>query len=190
MNGRSAHDHTEGTSLIETALVLPILIVLCLYAVDFGYYFLVAGNLVTASRNAALYSSQGFSTPSQQQIPSAGTAGSLADTAGTAGVAGGDLSGLANVSTRAQVEVCSKSLGVTSVKSGSTVTGYITNCSTFPSGSLSHTPDTDPESLYGLLLHRVEVVYTINMPVSLNLFTFNLTPPATFRWQVERRAID
>ena len=190
MHQLSRHARTEGTSLIETALMLPLLIVLCFYAVDFGYFFLVAGNLVTASRNAALYSTQGFSTPSQQQIPSAGTASSLADTAGVAGIAGGDLSGLSSLSTRTKVQVCSKAIGVTAVKSGSTTTGYITNCSTFPSGSLSYTPDTDPESLAGMLLQRVDVVYTINMPVSLNLFNFNLAPPATFHWQVEMRAID
>jgi Flp pilus assembly protein TadG len=180
----------RGTSLLETALVLPILIVMCLYAVDFGYFFLVAGNLVTSSRNAVLYSTQGFSSPAQQQLPSAGTASSLSDTAGVAGIAGGDLSGLANMATNTQVEVCSKSIGVTAVKVGSTTTGYTANCSTYPTGSLSFTPDTDPESKYGLLLQRVDVVYTIAMPVSLNLFGFSLTPPSIFHWQVEMRAID
>lgn len=190
LHRRGLSTRVEGTSLLETALMLPLLIVLCFYAVDFGYFFLVAGNLVTASRNAALYSIQGFSTPAQQQIPSAGTANSLADTAGVAGIAGGDLGSLANVSTGTKVEVCSKSIGVTAVKSGSTTTGYRSSCSTFPSGTLTFTPDVDPESMNGMLLHRVDVSYTINMPVSLNLFNFNLSPPATFHWQVEMRAID
>ena len=187
------HDDA-GVSLLETALVLPLMIVLLLFAIDFGYFFLVAGNMVTAARNAVLYSAQGFDSIAQQQIPSAGTAGSLADTAGVAGLAGGDMSGLAQITTgtspNPQVYVCSKGIGVTAVKSGSNTTGYRTNCATFPSGTLSYTPDVDPESLNGMLTQRVDVVYKVNLPISLRLFSFNTLPPVTFHWQVEMRAID
>ena len=165
---------------------------MALFAVDFGYYFLVASNLVTASRNAVLYSAQGFSTPSQQLIPSAGTAGSLSDTAGVAGIAGGDLSTLSfNLTTpNPQVEVCSKSNGLTAITSSGSTTGYKTNCTTYPSGALSYTPDVDPESLNGMVLNRVDLVYTVNFPISMKFFTFNVIPPATFHWVVEMRAVD
>jgi len=115
-------------------------LMLC-FAIDIGYFFIVAANLVSSSRNAVQYSGQGFVSPAQQQLPSPGTSGSLSDTAGVAGLAGGDMSGLANMLTKTTVEVCSKEIGVTQ-----TSNGYITNCGTYPSGSLSFTPDQDPES--------------------------------------------
>jgi len=174
---------SHGSSLIETALVMPILILILCFAIDIGYFFIVAANLVSSSRNAVLYSGQGFVSPTQQ-LPSPGTAGSLADTAGVAGLAGGDLSGLANMSSKTSVQVCSKQIGITQ-----TSNGYITNCSTFPSGALSFTPDQDPESANGMLTQRVDVVYTVVPPIPVDFFTFTM-PPLTVHWQAEMRATD
>lgn len=174
----------EGSSLIETALVMPVLVMMLCFAVDIGYFFIVGANLVSSSRNAVLYSGQGFTSPAQQSLPSAGTAGSLSDTAGVAGLAGGDLSGLANMATLTTVEVCSKAIGVTQ-----TGNGYVTNCSTFPSGSLTYAPDQDPESANGMLTQRVDVVYTVTPPIPLDFFTFTM-PPLTVHWQAEMRAVD
>src|SRR5581483_4412807 len=131
-SGRGSMAGGGGSSLVETALVIPILVLMLCFAIDIGYFFIVAANLVSSSRNAVLYSGQGFASPAQQQLPSAGSSGSLADTAGVAGLAGGDLSGLAEMSTKTTVQVCSKAIGITQ-----TANGYITKCSTFPSGALS-----------------------------------------------------
>lgn len=174
----------QGSSLIETALVLPVLVLMLCFAVDIGYFFIVAANLVSSSRNAVLYSGQGFVAPAQQQLPSAGTSGSLSDTAGVAGLAGGDLSGLANMSSQTKVEVCSKGIGVTQ-----TSNGYVTNCSTYPSGSLSFTPDQDPESTSGMLAQRVDVVYTVSPPIPVSFFTFKM-PALSMHWSAEMRATD
>jgi TadE-like protein len=174
----------RGSSLIETALVMPILVSMLCFAIDIGYFFIVAANLVSSSRNAVLYSGQGFVSPAQQQLPSAGTGGSLADTAGVAGLAGGDLSGLASMSTKTSVQVCSKKIGVTQ-----TSNGYVTNCTTFPSGALTFTPDQDPESSNGMLTQRVDVVYTVVPPIPVSFFTFTM-PPLTVHWQAEMRAVD
>jgi len=173
----------RGSSLIETALVMPVLVLMLCFAIDIGYFFFVAANLVSASRNAALYSGQGYVSPTQQ-LPVAGTAGPLSDTAGVAGLAGGDLAGLANMTTKTSVEVCSKSIGVT--RNGS---GYVTNCSTYPSGTLSYTPDQDPESNYGMLTQRVDVVYTVSPPIPIDFFSFTM-PPLTVHWMAEMRAVD
>ena len=173
----------RGSSLIETALIMPILVLMLCFAVDIGYFFIVAANLVSSARNAVLYSGQGYITPAQQ-LPSAGTSGSLADTAGVAGLAGGDLSGLANMTTKTRVQVCSKTIGVTS-----TGTGFVAKCSTFPSGSLSYVPDQDPESSYGMLTHRVDVVYTANPPIPVDFFGFTM-PALTVHWMAEMRAAD
>jgi TadE-like protein len=172
-----------GSSLIETALVMPVLVLMLCFAIDIGYFFIVAANLVSSARNAVLYSGQGFVSPTQQ-LPSPGTSGSLADTAGAAGLAGGDLSGLASMSTKTSVEVCSKQVGITQ-----TSNGYVTNCSTFPSGALTFTPDQDPESANGMLTQRVDVVYTVSPPIPVDFFTFTM-PPLTVHWQAEMRATD
>jgi hypothetical protein len=173
-----------GSSMIETALVLPILILMLCFGIDIGYFFIVAANLVSSSRNAVLYSGQGFLAPGQQQLPPAGTSGSLTDTAGVAGLAGGDLSGLVSMTTRTSIQVCSKKMGITQ-----TSNGYITNCSTFPSGTLNFAPDQDPASNYGMLTQRVDVVYTVSPPIPVDFFSFTM-PPLTVHWQAEMRALD
>jgi len=170
--------------MIETALVMPVLVLMLCFAIDIGYFFIVAANLVSSSRNAVLYSGQGFVSPAQQTLPSPGTSGSLADTAGVAGLAGGDLSGLANMTTKTKVQVCSKQLGTTQ-----TSNGYVARCSTFPSGSLSYSPDQDPESNNGMLTQRVDVVYTLSPPIPNNFFSFSM-PSLTVHWQAEMRAVD
>jgi len=174
----------QGSSLIETAMVVPILVLMLCFAIDIGYFFIVAANLVSSSRSAVLYAGQGFVSPAQQQLPSPGTSGSLSDTAGVAGLAGGDMSGLANMASNTKVQVCSKVIGVSQ-----TSNGYITNCSTYPSGSLSFTPDQDPESANGMLAQRVDVVYTVSPPIPLNFFTFTM-PALSVHWSAEMRAID
>ncbi len=181
--GRRFWKANLGSSMIETALVLPILVLMLCFGIDVGYFFIVAANLVSSSRNAVLYSGQGFLAP-QQQLPSTGTSGSLVDTTGVAGLAGGDLSGLANMATKTTIQVCSKKLGVTQ-----TSNGYITNCSTFPSGGLNFTPDQDPASNYGALTQRVDVVYTVSPPIPIDFFAFTM-PPLTVHWQAEMRALD
>jgi hypothetical protein len=182
--GRPLQGHDRGSSMVETAMVLPVLILMLCFAIDIGYFFIVAANLVSSSRIAVLYSGQGFVSPGQPQLPSAGTSGSLTDTAGVAGLAGGDLSGLGSMASKTSIQVCSKKLGVTQ-----TSNGYITNCSTYPAGSLSFTPDQDPASNYGMLTQRVDVVYTVTPPIPVDFFTFTM-PPLTVHWQAEMRALD
>jgi len=174
-----------GSAVLETALMMPILLAMLLFAIDFGYLFLVANNVVTASRNGVLYSAQGYPSPAQGTLPSAGTSGSLSDTAGAAGIAAGDLAGLANMSTKTKVQVCSKAIGVTQTSSG-----YITKCNTYPSGSNQYTPDQDPESNSGLRLQRVDVTYVVTLPVGLNVFSFHTVAPLTIHSHVEMRAVD
>ena len=181
---RAAVWDASGSSMVETALVMPVLVLMLCFAIDIGYFFIVSANLVSSARSGVLYSGQGFVSPAQQQLPSAGTSGSLSDTAGVAGLVGGDLSGLASMTTNTTVEVCSKKIGVTQ-----TSNGYVTNCSTYPSGSLSFTPDQDPESNNGMLTQRVDVVYTVSPPIPINFFTFTM-PSLTLHWQAEMRAVD
>src|ERR1700730_10413431 len=63
---------SSGQSLVETALLLPMLLMLLFNAVNFGYFFLVALNLGVAPRNGVLYSVAGSATPGTLTLPSAG----------------------------------------------------------------------------------------------------------------------
>ncbi len=48
----TAKSSTRGSSLIELALVLPLLLMIVLNAVNFGHFILVALNLTSSSRAA------------------------------------------------------------------------------------------------------------------------------------------
>jgi Flp pilus assembly protein TadG len=161
----------EGQSLVEVALMVPIFTTLVCYAVDFGFFFLVATSLNSAARNAMEYSIQGTSSPAQAAEPAASLVSNLAIAA--IGLAGAST---ANVS----VQVCSSAVGVN--------TSHNTAQCTTPStgaGTVTGTPDVDPESPT-FQLNRVDVVYTFTPPIPIPASIF---PTRTFHRMVEMRAI-
>lgn len=174
-NFRQASD--SGQSLLETALFLPILVILVAFAVDFGYFFLVAANLTSSSRSAAEYSVQGFESPAQQTLPAAGPQSSVTS---VSTLAVDDLSGLVAATTTTSVEVCSKSVGVSN---------NVTECSSDGPAGTIYTPATDPEAP-SFLLNRVDVTYTANPPIPLGIFSFTLLPSLQFHRQVSMRVLD
>ena len=167
----------SGQSLLETAIFLPILILLIAYAVDFGYFFIVAANLASASRSAAEYSIQGFESPAQSALPAAGP---ITTYTSVAALAVGDLSSLAGSATITTVQVCSKSVGVNN---------NVTECSSYGPAGTTYTPATDPEAPT-FLLNRVDVTYTVQPPIPLSFFSFSLLPSMKFHRQVSMRAMD
>lgn len=166
-----------GQSLIETAIFLPILILLVAYAVDFGYFFIVAANLTSASRNAAEYSIQGFASPAQSALP---IAGPITTNTSVAALAVGDLSSLAASSSTTSVEVCSKILGTTN---------NVTNCASYGPAGTVFTPAADPEAPT-FFLNRVDVTYTVQPPIPMSFFSYSLLPTMKFHRQVSMRAMD
>ena len=132
----------EGQSLIELALMVPIFTILVCYAVDFGFFFLVATSLNSAARNAMEYAIQGTSSPAQAAVPSAAVVSNLA----IASI------GLSSASTATvSVRICSSAVGVNT-------SGNTAQCAT-PStgaGAVTGTPDMDPESPK-FQLNRVDV---------------------------------
>jgi Flp pilus assembly protein TadG len=161
----------EGQSLIEIALIVPIFTILVCYAVDFGFFFLVATTLNSAARNAMEYSIQGTSSPAQAAEPTAAAVSNLA--IASIGLSGASTS---NVS----IQVCSSAVGVNT-------SNNTTQCTTPSSGagSVTGTPDTDPESPT-FQLNRVDVVYTVTPPVPMPVAVF---PLRTFHRMVEMRAM-
>jgi Flp pilus assembly protein TadG len=161
----------EGQSLMEVALMVPIFTILICYAVDFGYFFLVASSLNSAARNAVEYTIQGTSSPAKGAEPSAAVVSNLA--IASIGLAGASTSTVS-------VRICSSAVGVTA-------SNNTTQCTT-PStgaGAVAGTPDTDPESPE-FQLNRVDVVYTITPPIPMPVSIF---PTRTFHRMVEMRGI-
>lgn len=171
---------TDGQSLVEVAVFLPILLLCAAYAVDFGYFFVVSANLTSSARSAVEYSIQGYSTPGQASLPSAGPSSS---TTSVSALALGDLTSIANSGVQTSVQVCSKSVGTT---------GNVTNCSDYgPSVSSNSTTavQTDPEAPT-FLLNRVDVTYTVEPPIPLTFFSVSLLPTLSFHRYASMRVMD
>ena len=168
---RSSWQDQKGQSLIEIALMIPIFTILVCYAVDFGFFFLVATSLNSAARNAMEYSIQGTSSPAQAAEPGAAVVSNLA-------IASIGLSG-ASPST-VSVQVCSSAVGVNT-------SNNTTQCTTpnTGAGAVTGTPDIDPESPK-FQLNRVDVLYIVTPPVPMPVSIF---PLRTFHRTIEMRAM-
>lgn len=166
----------SGQGLLETALFLPILVLVMAYAVDYGYFFLVAADLTSASRSAVVYSIQGYQAPAQMAIP---VAGPIATATSVAALAVADVN-LFHASTTTTVQVCSKSLGMS---------GNIPVCASYGPAAGSYVPATDPEAPT-FVLQRVDVTYTVQPPVPISFFTVTLIGTMQFHRQVSMRMMD
>jgi len=174
-------------------LLVPLLLILILNAVNFGYFLLVTLNLTSATRNGIEYAIEGSSTPANGSLPAAGTSLSTANTVSS--LIAQDLGGL-NSGTLG-VQVCSLSKGT----SGSSP--WLTQCDT--AGSIPAdinplpTPHADPEfgTYSGFALNRVDVWYKFNTLVptaAFNLVVGALPPcktdgSCTFNRHAEMRAM-
>jgi Flp pilus assembly protein TadG len=169
----------SGQSLLETALLLPLILLLTFYALNFGYFFVVALQLASAPREGVQYAIQGPSTPAHVVYADAGPS---TDTSSISYLTYRDMSMLTGSSTTA-VQVCSSSIGL--VNAG-TVT-QTAQCSAF--GSAANPaflgPASDPESPL-FVTFRVDVQYKIQ-PL-INGFGM-LMPNLTFHRQVSMRSM-
>jgi len=167
---------SEGAqSLIETALVLPLFLIITFNAANFGYFFFVAVNLAAAPRAGVEHSIQGFSTPGQLNLPAAGP---ITNEATVSWLTYQDMAGLRN-SSSAQVQVCTKALGMSAPGTA--------NCAQFGGGTFP-APAADPEPTV-FVLHRVDVKYSISPLIPGGLFGL-IMPTPTFHRQVSMRAMD
>lgn len=189
----------SGQSMVETALLIPLLLLIILNAVNFGYFFLVALNLAAAPRSGVEYSILGYATPGTLNLPSPGpptTATSVSY------LTYQDMTGALYQPSSATVQVCSKILGV----SNAGLTTQTANCVTCSGstcgspGTGSPVPDADPESPL-FVLHRVDVTYTFTPLIPGTPFGLTLLPSSicssaggkitcTFHRQVSMRAMD
>jgi len=168
---------SRGQSLIETAIVLPLLALLVLNVVNLGYFFLVMINLTGAARSAALYSVEGSYTPYAQQQASSGGNNPTTAQGTVAYTAYQDLTGAVWNPTAAQIKVCSES----NVVLGSGVNGSganrVSNCQTCTSGGCSAggspAPNADPEAP-SFVLNEIDIQYRFNTLVPGTIFNLPL----------------
>src|SRR5215470_4391796 len=167
MGTSNLRTNSRGQSLVETALMLPLLLFLVLNAVNFGYFFLMTINLTGASRTGGIYAIMGSSTPAASALPASGPSTNLLS---VTYLTQQDLTGAISNPTSASIQVCSP---INTNGSGSGVNGSGTsqksNCMTCTGtscgavGTGSPQPDTDPENTATttpFVLNRVDINYT------------------------------
>lgn len=177
-----------GQSLIETALLLPILLLLVFNAINFGYFFFVALNLAAAPRMGVQHSIIGGATPAQLDLPPAGP---TSNATSVSYLTYQDIRGVLPDWVNARVQICTLTLGTSG--SGNSLRS---NCTAFGSGTETYTPDADPEAPL-FVLHRVDVVYQVTplipafeLPTPAGPIPLSLVPELRFHRQVSMRAMN
>lgn len=175
----SSFRQTQGQSMIETALLLPILLLIVFNAINFGYFFYVAVNIAAAPRSGVQYAIIGGSTPAAPSLPYPGVRNAdgtwssscpttISDTSPyVCTLSFHDMSFLNNYSSVGGVQVCSSWLGY-----NGTGINRKTNCKQY-GASPAYAPASDPEGAL-FTLARVDVTYTLT-PI---LPAFQLPTPA------------
>jgi Flp pilus assembly protein TadG len=192
--------NSRGQSLVETAIMLPLLVMIVLNVVNFGYFFLVLVNLTGAARTATLYAIEGSSTPAGAQLPGSGPG---TTTQSVTYLAFQDMTGALANPTGASVQVCSP----ININAGSGVNNAgtasqrahcetCTNLSCGTAGGGSPTPDADPGAP-GFILNQVRITYTFRTLIPGTIFNIPLRAAAlcqsgscTFTRQAEMRSMN
>src|SRR5215467_7501215 len=99
---------SRGQSLVETAIMLPLLLLVTFNVINFGYFFLVIVNLTGAARTGTLYSIEGGATPLAGSIPSSGGSTPTTSKQSVAYLIYQDLTGGLTNPTGVTVQVCSQ----------------------------------------------------------------------------------
>ena len=172
---------SRGQSLVETALILPLLLMVVLNVVNLAYFFIMTINLTGSSRTGALYSIMGSATPYASQLPSDGS-----NTANqtVANVTWGDMSALWGqtgswVPANVTLQVCSPILGINQTGTG-TVSQVpncdqctTTGCSQVTGSSINPSINPDPEAP-NFVLNQVSVTYQFNALIPGRIFNIPL----------------
>ena len=162
----------RGQATIETAIGLPLLMMLAFNVINIGYFWFVVMALSAAPRHAVQYASQG------------GVAGtsSAPDSTAVSDVAYNNVTNAVASASKIAVQVCIASNGTTTAGRG--------DCDNHQYGgstyTFSSTPDTDPNSTY-FTLQRVSVSYTVSPLIPGGAFNVLVPSTLNFRRGVEMR---
>jgi len=191
---------TQGQSMLETALMLPILLLIAFNAINFGYFFFVAVNLAAAPRSGVQYSIIGPSTPKQPMWAPPGLVSALTyeDMQQVWTIRGG----VAVNTSDARVQVCTRFLG-----SDAATRSKALCCETSASGgactpngnSADQDPETEWDSTAGawkvrFFRHKVDVFYELGpvipsftLPTPAGPIPLTILPTITMHRQVTMR---
>ena len=163
-----------GTSLLETAASLPLLLGVAFNIINFSYFWFVVLALSAAPRIGVEYASQGGSAMETVSAPGTAAVSNLVYENVTNAIRGATTG---NVTVR----VCTNAKGVNPANG-------IALCDTFgPAVALSG-PAADPEApVY--VLDRVDVVYTVTPVISGKAFSVVLPSTLQFHRQVSMRSL-
>jgi hypothetical protein len=172
---------SRGQSLVETALMMPLMIMLLLNIINLAHFFLMAINLTGSARTGALYSILGSATPYASQLP---TDASSSANQTVANVAWGDMKALWGqpgswVPANVTLQVCSPVLGINQTGTGTTSQVpkcdqcTSTGCSSVTGSSISPGLNPDPEAPT-FVLNQVSVTYQFNPLIPGQIFNIPL----------------
>ncbi len=162
----------SGQALVETALILPVILVLVLNAVNFAFCYLMVLNITAASRSSAIYSVMGGATPSAKALP---ILGSTAVPLSVSYLAYQDLTGAVSTPSTSNtgVNYCSSKVGVSG-----TGASTATSCAKYGAGSGFPASAASDQEAPSFLLGRVDVAYQFSPPIPYTAFNlFVLVTP-------------
>jgi hypothetical protein len=163
---------SSGQALVETAIILPVVMLLVLNVVNFGFFFVVALNLAASPRSGVEYSILGFQTPGSLTLPAAGPPSTVT---AVSHLSQQDLTGAIFSPTSASIQVCSSTVGLTAASPPAAKCVSCSGITCGTSGIGSPAPDADPESPT-FVLDRVDVDYTFSPPIPGTPFGLALLP--------------
>ena len=170
--GRSG---ASGNSLLETAIMLPIMLAIVFNAINFGYFWFVGLTLSAAPRLGAEYLTQGGAALTGSSTPTTSTVETLV------------LDNLSNslkaTTSNTAIRICS-STSSSGVNSSSGIAG----CDSYGMSYTFTANTADPEKPT-FVLDRVDVAYTVSPPISGSVFTVALPSNLTFHRQVSMRSL-
>jgi Flp pilus assembly protein TadG len=171
---RTRTRNSHGQSLVETALMLPLLLLVVLNTVNLAYFFLMIVNLTGAARTAALYSIEGSYTPYAATQASSGSSNCSTSPNTVACLVLQDLTGAVPNANAVTVQVCSQINTNPSTNSGlhASGTSKVSNCVSCTNGTGcsaangyngNPAPGVDPEQPTApFILNQVTISYTFN----------------------------
>lgn len=161
-----------GQALVETAIGLPLVLMLAFNVINIGYFWFMILALAAAPRHGVQYASQGGVASNVSSGPTASQVSDMVVNNLTNAVSGATTS---NLST----QVCITANGVNATTGIATCTTYGPSY-TFPAAG------ADPEQPL-FVLHRVDVAYTVTPLIPGTAFNVLLPSNLTFHRQVSMR---
>jgi Flp pilus assembly protein TadG len=194
---------SRGQSLLETALMMPLMLLVVLNAINLGYFFFVTVNLTASTRTGAEYAIVGPGSPGTTTYASANKG-----TIPVSSLLYQGLNGAVWNANSTTIQICSPSVTAPGVTGGTSGTPAIANCVKCTSSATCSSaggttganatwiPDADPEAPF-FVTSRVDLQYSFpplipGTPFNLILMNslFNSgTGQYTFYRHIEMRAM-